>query len=129
MDRDHSRGAPRRQWRTLTWPSRTRDGRLKQRCLIVCHRRRGHGPTAIAGWLGCHRSTADRVRKRCCLEGEAGLVGRRGDTGEVKSVRWSARSSATSPNATAGSPGASPAKPLIYAGARHEQDCRTITDG
>ena len=84
MDGDGSRWAPRRQWKTLKWIGRITDGRLRQRYLIVYHRRQGAAPTAIAAWLGCDRSTVYRVWKRYCLEGEAGLVDRREDNGEVK---------------------------------------------
>jgi transposase len=38
----------------------------------------------VAAWVGCHRTTVDRVWKRFCLQGEAGLVDRREDNGEVK---------------------------------------------
>lgn len=84
MDGDGNRSARRRQWKTLRWISRIKDANLRQRYLIVYHRLRGQGSKAIAGWLGCHRSTVHRVWSRFCREGEAGLVDRREDNGEVK---------------------------------------------
>jgi len=84
MDGDRSRWAPRRQWKTLKWIGRITDGRLRQRYLIVYHRRQGAAPPAIAAWMGCDWSTVYRVWKRFCLQGEAGLVDRREDNGEVK---------------------------------------------
>jgi transposase len=84
MDGDHARWSPRRQWKSLKRISRIRDGRLRQRYLIVHHRRQGARPRDVAAWLGCDRSTVYRVWKRYCFEGEAGLVDRREDNGEVK---------------------------------------------
>ena len=61
-----------------------RDARLRQRYLIVWQTAQGAGPTAVARRLGCGRSTVYRVLKRFREEGEAGLVDRREDNGEVK---------------------------------------------
>lgn len=63
---------------------RLKDARLRQRYLIVYHRLYGASPTALARWLGCCRNTVYRVWDRFLREGEAGLVDRREDNGEVK---------------------------------------------
>jgi transposase len=76
--------SPRRQRNFLKRLRRLKDARLYRRYMIVHHRLSGVGPTAAAKMIGCSRSTASHVWKRFCLEGEAGLVDRREDNGEVK---------------------------------------------
>jgi len=74
----------RRQRNFLKRLRRLKDARLYRRYMIVHHRLSGAGPTAAAKMACCSRSTASQVWKRFCLEGEAGLVDRREDNGDVK---------------------------------------------
>jgi len=76
--------SPRRNWNFLKRLRKLKDARLRQRYLIVSHRLRGAAPTAVAHWLGCSRQTVYRVWARFTAEGEAGLVDRREDNGQVK---------------------------------------------
>jgi transposase len=74
----------RRQWNFLKRLRRLKDARLCRRYLIVYHRLSGAGPAAVAKMVGCSRSTVSQVWRRFCRQGEAGLVDRREDNGEVK---------------------------------------------
>jgi len=74
----------RRQWNFLKRLRRLKDAGLYRRYMIVHHSLAGAGPTAVARMVGCSRSTVGQVWKRFCREGEAGLVDRREDNGQVK---------------------------------------------
>jgi transposase len=62
----------------------TRDARLAMHCQIILKADKGHSPAQIANALDCSRSCAWRVICRFQNEGEAGLLDRREDNGELK---------------------------------------------
>jgi len=76
-----SREVKRRFRRTA---KKTKDAQLRTRYLIILHTADGYGRRTIGKMLMCSPSTVDRVRKRFCQEGEAGLQDRRGDSGTAK---------------------------------------------
>lgn len=66
----------------------TRDAGLAGRCQIVLHAARGWPSRRIAEAVGCSRSWASRVIGRFVEHGEAGLLDRREDNGQVKLDEW-----------------------------------------
>ena len=66
----------------------TRDVGLYARCQIVLHAARGWPSRRIAEAVGCSRSWASRVIRRFIEYGEAGLLDRREDNGQVKLDEW-----------------------------------------
>lgn len=84
MDGHRTQWSDRRKWNFLRRLRKLTDGRLRQRYLIVYHRLQGANPTTVARCLACPRQSVYRVWARFTAEGEAGLVDRREDNGEVK---------------------------------------------
>jgi transposase len=84
MDGHRTPWSGRRKWNFLKRLRRLKDARLARRYLIVYHLLGGARPTAVARMVGCSRSTVGLVWQRFRREGEAGLVDRREDNGEVK---------------------------------------------
>jgi transposase len=70
--------------RTREKARRCGDASMRTRYLIVAHSAEGWHRAGIARALGCSVSVVTRVRRRWVEEGEAGLIDRREDNGELK---------------------------------------------
>ena len=66
----------------------TRDAGLAIRCQIVLHAVKQRTSRQIAEALGCSRSWVSRVIRRFIEQGEAGLLDRREDNGQLKLDEW-----------------------------------------